>query len=277
MRWGFIIVAAVPVLAVPDAHGQVSVNMNAVDSLAPTPAGRPSSESRPSAPVSRASPQARATAAVPPPVSGPLPLPPVPPDGPVPPAPQFATLGRTSIGPLPSPPPKHPPAKPVIAPIVLVGPPHPEPMPPPPHVVDGASGRAVHIPGGVRVTFAANGAALNPATLAALREIANAAVEAHAPWVSVDSYAKSDPSDPSTARRLSLSRGLAAFAVLREAGIPSERIYVRALLAASGPRAQPPNRVDVTFRPGAAEAQAPSRADTPPASAAKGPAATGSP
>jgi outer membrane protein OmpA-like peptidoglycan-associated protein len=133
---------------------------------------------------------------------------------------------------------------------VLIGPPHPEQMPPPPHVVDGAPGTATQIPDGLRVTFSADGAALNPATLAALREIAGSAVHEHAPAVSVDGYAKSDPSDPSTARRLSLSRALAAQAVMREAGIPSERIYVRALLAAEA--TPPANRVDVTFQPAAA-------------------------
>ena len=252
MRWGFII-AAVLVLAVPAARGQVSVNMNALQSLAPAPAhpatGSASPAAKPSAPafappLAPLGPPAQAKAKF----SGPLPLPPMPPAGPVPPAPQFATVGQTTIGPLPAPPPMHAPAKPVIAPIVLVGPPHPEPMPPPPHVVDGAPGRAVHIQGGVRITFGADGAALNPATLAALREIAGAAVSEHAPSVSVDAYAKSDPSDPSTARRLSLSRALAAQAVLREAGIRSEDIYMRALLADAGP--VPVNRVDVTFKPG---------------------------
>jgi OmpA family len=249
MRWGFII-AAVLVLAVPGARGQVSVNMNALDSLAPALAPAPGA-GRSSVPQSSTIGGAGAARAMPPrlpPFTGPLPLPPIPPAGPVPPAPQFATVGRTTIGPLPAPPPAQAPAKPVLAPIVLVGPPHPEPMPPPPHVVDGAPGRATHLPDGLRITFGADGAALNPATLAALREAASAAVNERAPAVAVDAYAKSDPSDPSTARRLSLSRALAAQAVLREAGIPSERIYVRALLAEAGPA--PVNRVDVMFKPG---------------------------
>ncbi len=241
MRRGFVI-AAVLVLAAPWARGQVSVNMNALNALAPAPAPKPG----PSAvPVPRV--EAVRPAPVP---AGPLPLPPIPPSGPMPPAPRYATVGGTTIGPLPSPPSRHPPAKPVLAPIVLVGPPHPEPLPTPPQVVDGAPGQALRIPGGVRVTFGATDAALNPATLAALREIAGAAVEEHAPAVSVDAYAKSDPSDPSTARRLSLSRALAARAVLREAGIASEHIYVRALLAEAGPAPLPANRVDVTFQPG---------------------------
>ncbi len=251
MRWGFVI-AAVLVLAVPGARGQVSVNMNALDTLAPTPAGP--------VPPAQSTGRSRAPLLPPasPPISGPLPLPPIPPTGPAPPTAQFATVGRTTIGPLPAPPPRHAPAQPVLAPIVLVGPAHPEPLPPPPHVVDGAPGRATRIPGGLRITFSADGAALNPATLAALREIAGAAVGEHAPAVAVDAYAKSDPSDPSTARRLSLSRALAAQAVLREAGIPSERIYVRALLAEAkaGAAPVPVNRVDVTFEPAPAASPA---------------------
>ena len=51
--------------------------------------------------------------------------------------------------------------------------------------------------------------------------------------------------DPSTPRRLSLSRALAARAVLITEGIASTRIYVRAL-GASGPPDGPPDRVDVS-------------------------------
>jgi outer membrane protein OmpA-like peptidoglycan-associated protein len=227
MRWGFFL-AAVLVLIAPRARAQVSVNLNALGALAPAQTAKPG----PSRAAGSTSPARAGTVLPAPAMSGKLPLPPVPPS---PPPATVATLGQTAIGPLPSPPPRHPPPNPVIAPIVLVGPPHPEPMPPPPHVVDGASGTATRIPDGLRVTFSADGAALNPATLAALRETAASAAGEHAPSVSVDAYAKSDPSDPSTARRLSLSRALAAQAVLREAGIPSEHISVRALLATFRP------------------------------------------
>ncbi|MGH7079357.1 MAG: OmpA family protein [Acetobacteraceae bacterium] len=89
-------------------------------------------------------------------------------------------------------------------------------------------------------------ATLNPTTLHALQSLAADAAERHAPSVTVAAYAARDPSDPSTPRRLSLSRALAARAVFREAGIPSERIYVRALLIAEQGSA-PVNRVDVTL------------------------------
>jgi hypothetical protein len=52
------------------------------------------------------------------------------------------------------------------------------------------------------------------------------------------------PEDPSTARRLSLGRALAARAVLINEGIPSTRIYPRALGATGGDTDR--DRVDVT-------------------------------
>lgn len=235
MRWDFLILGAL-VLAAPSARAQVSVNMNALDQLSPGVARARPTTSSPGAGVAHPTPAK--------PISGPLPLPPTPPSGP-PPAPPYTITG-VNFGPLPSPPPRHPPPAPTLAPIVLVGPPHPEPPPAPPHVVDGAPGTAIRIPDGVRVTFGPDDAALNPVTLAALRQIAGTMARDHAHAISVDAYAKADPSDPSTARRLSLSRALTARAVLREAGIPSEQIYVRALLANPTGHA-PTDRVDVTF------------------------------
>lgn len=95
------------------------------------------------------------------------------------------------------------------------------------------------------MTFGAGEVALNPVTIAALRKLAATAAGTEGPPVSVDAYAPEDPSDPSTPRRLSLARALAARAIFREAGIPSEKIYVRALLARPDAGA-PANRVDVT-------------------------------
>jgi len=218
--------------AAVSARAQVSVNLHALQGLAPAPASHPVQQARPRLPAA------------------PLPLPPMPPGTPVPPTspavPPPPTMAGTSIGPLPRLPPKTPPALPAIAPVKLVGPPHPEPIPPPPAVAANAPGAARAMPDGLRVTFGDGDAVLNPATYAALKRIAQAAAKDHAQWVSVDAYAPRDTSDPSTPRRLSLSRALAARAVLREAGIPSERIYVRALLADPlGPA--PANRVDVTL------------------------------
>jgi hypothetical protein len=75
--------------------------------------------------------------------------------------------------------------------------------------------------------------------------LANKAREGDLP-VTVQAYAQGTKEDPSTPRRLSLSRGLAARAVLLNDGIASTRIYLRAL-GASDAGDGPPNRVDVTL------------------------------
>ncbi|MDA8049601.1 MAG: hypothetical protein M0002_06285 [Rhodospirillales bacterium] len=240
MRRSLIVRLALPValvLAAAAARAQVSVNLHALEGLTPVPPPNHVLPARPAMPAA------------------PLPLPPFPPTAPALPAAPAApaasiTAGAAgaSLGALPRPPPSKPPAAPVIAPVVLVGPPHPEPIPPPPAVAGNAPGAASSIPGGLRVTFGPHDAELNPVTLAALKRLAAAAAKADARSVSVDAYAAGDPSDPSTPRRLSLSRALAARAVLREAGVPSERIYVRALLADPAGTA-PANRVDVTIAP----------------------------
>ncbi|MGH7066799.1 MAG: OmpA family protein [Acetobacteraceae bacterium] len=218
-------------LAAPSAHAQVTIDLHALQGLAPGPAPSARRPTRPAVP------------------ERPLPLPPIPPGAPgPPPAPAERTVAGTSIGPLPRPPPKMPPGLPVIAPVMLVGPPHPEPIPRPPAVVATAPGVATRIEDGLRVTFGGGDRDLNPATFAALKRFATAAAKDDAQSVVVSAYAPGDPSDPSTSRRLSLARALAARALLREAGVPSERIYVRALLARpSG--ALPANRVDVTITP----------------------------
>ena len=60
-------------------------------------------------------------------------------------------------------------------------------------------------------------------------------------------YAAGSPEDPSTPRRLSLARALAARAVLINEGIASTRIYVRALGSAADDG--PADRVDLSAAP----------------------------
>lgn len=64
----------------------------------------------------------------------------------------------------------------------------------------------------------------------------------------VSAFAAGTPDDPSTPRRLSLSRALAVRGILLGEGIASARILVRSL-GASTPAiaAGPPDRVDVTI------------------------------
>jgi hypothetical protein len=60
----------------------------------------------------------------------------------------------------------------------------------------------------------------------------------------VVAYAAGTPDDPSTARRLSLSRALAVRSALMADGVSSTHIYVRALGAPEGDKT--PDRVDIS-------------------------------
>lgn len=143
------------------------------------------------------------------------------------------------------------PALPSAAPPAITIPPpvavplRPTPPPPPIPLNAKAAGTAGSIPGGVRITFGAGSSQLNPTTLAAIRAIA-AKITADADAnVNVSAYAAGTPEDPSTPRRLSLSRALAVRAVLIHEGIPSPRIFVRAMgMPEPGTLA---DRVDVTL------------------------------
>ena len=84
---------------------------------------------------------------------------------------------------------------------------------------------------------------------ARIRALARAIPAATASSVNVIAYAAGKADDPSSARRLSLSRGLAVRTVLLDSGIQSSQIYVRAM--GSKTESGPPNRVELTVaRPG---------------------------
>jgi outer membrane protein OmpA-like peptidoglycan-associated protein len=120
--------------------------------------------------------------------------------------------------------PAAPPAHPVIAPPPIVLPTHPPPPPPPIPVLPHAAGVASPLAGGTMVTFGVGHSELNPDTLAAIRAIATDALANPAIIIGITAWAPGTKDDPSTPRRLSLDRALAARAVLINAGIPSERI-----------------------------------------------------
>lgn len=176
------------------------------------------------------------------------------------PAPQ-AQPAPQSAAPPPTPPPPQvtapaKPAKPAIPAtppaILALPPPTPVPLahPPPPPTVpvaDDAPGEARAIAGGVRVTFGPDRVDLNPATVAALRDFARGLAAQSGTSVNIYAYAAGNPEDPSTPRRLSLERALAARAVLLDEGIASPRIYPRALGPAGG--SADPDRVDVVAGP----------------------------
>ena len=153
-------------------------------------------------------------------------------------------------------PPSVPPAPPPVVTLPPLQPPppaHPAPPRQPVPVVAGAPGEALPIPDGVRVTFGTDSADLNPQTDAALQALAQRAAGSPGATVTVMAYAAGPADDPSTPRRLSLSRALAAREVLLDQGVGSTHIYLRALGAAAGDG--PPDRVDVTVNPPAAAAK----------------------
>ena len=110
-------------------------------------------------------------------------------------------------------------------------------------MIPNAAGDVSSIAGGLRVTFGVGKTDLNPTTVAALHDFGKAVAPNPTADVNIYAYAAGAPDDPSTPRRLSLSRALAARAVLLSDQIPSTRIYVHALGAT--PSSGPPDRVDV--------------------------------
>jgi outer membrane protein OmpA-like peptidoglycan-associated protein len=107
-----------------------------------------------------------------------------------------------------------------------------------------ARGAAEQIPEGIRVTFGDGSTVLNPTTEGALRTLAHTAPPDAT--FTVSAFAAGSADDPSTPRRLSLSRALAARSVLIAEGIASPRIYVKALGATASVAQGPADRVDVT-------------------------------
>jgi len=109
--------------------------------------------------------------------------------------------------------------------------------------VEGAVGEVSPLPTGIRVTFGSGSSDLNPATAEALRRVAR---DSPGGVFTVTAFTPGKPEDPSTPRRLSLDRALAARSLLINEGIPSTRIEVRARQFGPGEPEGPPDRVDVT-------------------------------
>ena len=249
-----LLAALVVSLAASQARAQVTVNPRALDQLAPPATTTPAPTPKPATPKPAA------------PVRKPQ-RPPAPPDGPhhtLPPLGQVPVPAGTAAGkpgapqkPAPVTVPAVPPPAPVLPPPIVV-PTRPAPPPPPAPVAADAPGAFSKIPAGLRVTFGTDRADLNPDTLAALRTLAHAASPGFDTSFSVTAYAAGSPDDPSSARRLSLSRALTVRSVLINEGVPSMRIYVRALGASAPTIADgPPDRADVTIANGAPAAPAP--------------------
>jgi len=230
MRAAPVIVAGALLALAPAASAQVSVNPGALDAL-------PRAQT---APHRRAPARTHQQPAKPPSRNGQKPA--------TPPAPQAAPAPARPSQPEKPPIPPIPPAILALPPPVAVPLAQPPPTPTVP-VAPDAAGLATPITGGVRITFGPDSANLNPATEAALRSFARSVKDNEGASINVYAYAAGSTEDPSTPRRLSLSRARAARAALMAEGIPSARIYPRALGPAGGETDR--DRVDVvTGQPG---------------------------
>ncbi len=233
-------------LACGTTAAQVTVDRHALDQL------------QPAAPPSQAQPQ---------PAKPPPPRPAQQPRR----APAKAPATTTPQPPAPPPPPQPlvpiaPPPAPVIPEAVPV-PVRPAAIPAPAAVAADAPGIATPIQNGLRLTFGTDRADLNPATDAALRALVHdtATRPGAATTYTVTAYAAGAPEDPSTPRRLSLSRALTVRSVLINEGIASIRIYVKALGAAAPTIADgPADRADIVIGSTATDASA--QAQSPPKS-----------
>jgi outer membrane protein OmpA-like peptidoglycan-associated protein len=129
-----------------------------------------------------------------------------------------------------------------LAPVVPA-PEAPSAPPPPPPVSNTSNSTASSNAAGLQVTFGSGQSDLSPASAAAIQNLVKSAPSGDGTSFNVVAYAAGTPEDPSTARRLSLSRALAVRSALMAGGIASSRIYVRALGAPEGDKT--PDRAEV--------------------------------
>jgi outer membrane protein OmpA-like peptidoglycan-associated protein len=229
------------------ALAQVTVDLHALDALpgARAPAAK-------HAPVRRqaAKPAAKTPATASRPTPAPAPQSTASATAPLPAPATGATAAEAPRVTAPPPPPAAtlpiaPPASVALAPLMPPPPPPVAPSPPPPPPIsDSATGAATAIGNGLRVTFGAGQSDLSAAGATAIQALVHDTQTTDNTSFNVVAYAAGTPEDPSTARRLSLSRALAVRSALIAGGVNSARIYVRALGAATGDG--PADRADLT-------------------------------
>ncbi len=170
---------------------------------------------------------------------------------------RVAPIQPPAATPAPQPQPVLPETEPQTASINPIAPPEPPAgsPPPPPPVSATAATKAAPTTAGLRLTFAPEQSDLSPESSASIKQLATSAPPGDDTTFNVQAYAPGKPDDPSTARRVSLSRAMAVRAALVASGVPSARIFVRALGEQYGDG--PPDRVDVAVNgaPGAAAAK----------------------
>lgn len=236
-------------------RAQVTVDLRALNALpaAPPAAQRPAPHlPGPSPAAPRSAPQAAASTApqaTPPSVApqaptGPQASPPTAQRAATPTAPGATATAAAPMSALPTPtaPPPEPANAPATTPQTAMLPP-PKEAPPP--ATGPAPAAAPHpVPAELHIGFAAEAVALSADDTAALKQLAAAVPNSDSATFNVIGYAAAKGDDPSSARRISLSRALAVRNALIANGIASARIYVRAL--GSQTDVTPPDRVDVS-------------------------------
>ncbi len=235
MRAFFTIIACLLLLTLP-VRAQVTVNPGALDALGPKPAA-------PAAPAAKPAPKPAAKPATPAPAT--------------PAAPALPALA-------PAPPPN------VALPPPIAVPTRPAPPPQPAPISADAASRTERLNAGLRVIFGTGRSDITPDTDAAIRALVKGgpgtAPAAPNAAFTVTSFAAGDAQDPSTPRRLSLSRALAVRSVLMGQGIASTRIYVRALGPSSpGYGDGPSDRADIVVGPNPVPPPPATSASPPPA------------
>ncbi len=164
-------------------------------------------------------------------------------------SPSVASAPATASAPVTAPPAVAPPPLPQSVPqTASINPIAPAPpitgsAPPPPVVSDKAATSAGPTSSGLRLMFAAGQSDLSPDSAASIKQLATVSPASDATSFNILAYAPGNPDDPSTARRISLSRAMAVRSALVADGVSSARIYVRAMGAQSG--TGPADRVDV--------------------------------
>jgi outer membrane protein OmpA-like peptidoglycan-associated protein len=136
---------------------------------------------------------------------------------------------------------------PNTASIAPITPPPPAPgaqPPPPPPVSAKAATEAAPTTTGLRLTFAPGESDLSPESSASIKQLTSGAPLSDMTTFNVQAYAPGKADDPSTARRVSLSRAMAVRSALVADGVPSARIFVRAMGEQFG--SGPPDRVDIS-------------------------------
>lgn len=202
------------------AGAQVSVDLHALEALPATNAPAPRPVPRPPRPKVTLPPTAAATVAT---------------TQPAPAAPTVAASAPAASTDLPIGPPPVAATEPPPARTASV---QPVPESPKPAVAN------------LRIPFGADQTDLGKEGTAALDALLHSTYEGGPPAFTILAYAAGSPDDPSSARRLSLARAMAARNTLMSDGVPSRRITVRALgsQAAGGP----PDRVDISATPSTA-------------------------